>query len=1081
MLSKFSVKRPYTVIVAIIIIAVLGVVSYLNMTTDLMPSMNMPYAVITTAYVGASPEEVEEVVTKTIEQSMTSISNIKNVSSTSSENISAVVLEFNQSTNMDSAMIEMREKLDMLSAMMPDGVQPSTIMKINPSMMPVMAVAVSVDKQHDAEYGVDFIKNKIIPEIESTAGIATVSANGLTEYFVNIVIDEEKLADKNAELSNIMMDQMVDAYIAQMQAQGLPLPEIEDAAQMYALIPPEMAAQVKDIVITNEMIEGLLQGQNFSMPTGNITDKATTFLVKTGDKIKSVDELKNMLIASVPLPSGEEFELRISDVADVLSLDTSGDSYAKVNGEQGLLLTLSKQADFSTAEITKSATAKFEQLKETYPGVSFSTLMDQGDYVNIMISAIFQNIIIGAILAALVLLLFLKSFRSTFVIALSIIVSVVTAYVLMYFSGITLNVISMGGLALGIGMLVDNSIVVIENIYRMRNEGMSAISAAIEGAKQVSGAIVASTITTIIVFVPILFTEGFTRQIFTDMGLTITFSLVASLLVALTLVPTAAATVLAKKPIKVNKSFEKVKNGYAKLLGYTLKHKWAVYILVVALLGASVLSATQLGSELIPETDMGNFMVTIDMPKEKDKDEIFKELDDTTAIIAGIDGVKTVGAMYGGASSGGGMMSMMGGSGNQAMMYVLLDEDRSNKITTSSVGKEIRDLTADKDYELTVSATGADLSALTGGAVVINVYSRELDDLNEYANLVADKIGKVEGVIEIDNGLGVQTDELRITVNKDKAMAKGIAVAQVFSEVNKLINHGDVATSITENGVDYDIYVDKEGSAVTITDIEKHIIKGTMGEVAVKDIASVEKSKGMQSISRDNGSRYVSVTASIDNGYIAGDVNAEISKLIKDIDVKNGVEITQVGQNEMMNQTFKDLTLMLILAILFIYLVMVAQFQSLLSPFIVMFTIPLAFTGGFFAQFITGTPISAISLIGMVLLVGIVVNNGIVFVDYTNKLIKDEGMPLRDALVKAGKDRIRPILLTALTTVFAQLALCLDTSTAASLTRAMAITAIGGLTYATILTLFLVPALYESFHKNDAKRAEKKLLKQSAK
>lgn len=1071
MLPNFSVKKPYTIIVAIIIIAVLGVVSFMNMTTDLMPSMNMPYAVITTTYIGASPEEVEEVVTKNIEQSMTSISNIKNVSSSSSENFSMVMLEFNQNVSMDSAMIEMREKLDLLSAYFPDEVQASSIMKINPSMMPVMAVAVSVEGD-DVAANSEFIKTKIIPEVESIEGVATASPMGLISNLVNITIDAAKIDQLNIDIKAAVVKQMTEAYLAEMAKNGVPIPEIQDSAMLNSMLPQEELDKIPTIEVTNEMIEGILKGQNFSMPTGNVNDESVSYLVKTGDKIKSIDELSSLLVMSMPIDGFKE--IRLSDIATLEKLDTSGESYSMINGESGVLLTLSKQADFSTAEITKAANSRFADIESKYEGVQFSTLMDQGDYVNIMIQAIFSNIIVGAVLAAIVLLIFLKSFRSTFVISLSIIVSVVSAYVMMYFSGITLNVISMGGLALGIGMLVDNSIVVIENIYRMRNEGIPAKQAAIEGAKQVSGAILASTLTTIIVFVPILFTKGFTKQIFMDLGLTISFSLIASLVVALTLVPTAAATVLSKKPIRENKTFDKIKNSYSKVLEKTLNHKWVVYVIVVVLLGGSLLSALSLGTELLPGSDMGNFMVTIKMPEGKAKEDIYKDIDETSSIITNIDGVKTVGAIYGSSGGGANPMSMMMGGGNDATIYVLLDEDRANDITTSTVGQVIREKTANFDYELTVNATGADISALTGGAVVINVYSRELDTLKDTAIMVADEIAKVDGVIEVENGIGEQTDELRITVNKDKAMAKGLPVAMVFSAVNEFISHGSIATSVTDNGVDYDIYVDKEGSAVKITDIENLEIETMSGTVKVKDIADVTKEKGMQSINRENSQRYISVTASIKNGYTVGDVNDDISKVLKNISVSDGVEVEQVGQNEMMQSTFKDLYLMLGLAIVFIYLVMVAQFQSLLSPFIVMFTIPLAFTGGFFAQFISGTPISAVSLIGLILLVGIVVNNGIVFVDYTNKLVREHGMATREALLKAGKDRMRPILLTALTTVFAQIALCLDTSSAASLTQAMAITSIGGLIYATALTLLLVPSLYETFHKNDKKRANRK-------
>lgn len=1075
MLSKFSVKKPFTIIVAIIIIGVLGVVSYQNMTTDLMPSMNIPYAMISTNYIGASPEEVEEIVSKPLEQGLSSISNMKNIQSISSENNSMVMIELSDKANMDTAMIEIREKLDMLSSYFPDEVSNSTIMKLNPNMMPIMAAAVAVDGQTMAE-ATSFMEQKLLPEVESIEGIATVSTSGLVENLVNLEIDNVKIDKINADIKTAIIKKQTDGLEAELKKQAAAMNVPYDtfvtmlkAQGKYPKLPEIAEKDIPKITVTNEMIEGILKGQNFSMPTGSLQDGNISYLVKTGDKIKNLDELENLLIMSLPIDGFES--IKLTDIAKVNMLDTRNEFYAKINGDDAVLLTFSKQADYSTAEVTKSIEKRFSDLEKKYDDIHFSTLMNQGEYVTILVDSIFKNIIVGAVLAAIILFIFLKSLRSTLVISVSIVISVVTAYVAMYFSGITLNIISMGGLALGVGMLVDNSIVVIENIYRLRALGMDTKKAAIKGAKQVSGAIFASTLTTIIVFVPVLFTHGFTKQIFLDMGLTIAFALLASLVVALTFVPIASATVLKNRPIKENRTFDKVKNSYAKLLDKTLNHKWIVYVIVIALLGGSLFSASTLGSELMPETDMGSFMVNVEMPDETKQDEAYKKLDETYDIIKEIEGVKTVGAMYGG-NSGGETASIMGG-GSGATIYVLLEEKRD--VSTEQIAQQIRDKTENIDYELTVNASGIDMSALTGGEVVIDISAKELEELHTTANQVAEKISGIDGIIEIDNGVGDQSDEIRITVDKDKAMKNGLTVAQVFQKANEILKSGGVATTVPDNNIDYDIYVNKNGSKATIETLNNTLIETPMGKsVKLSEIATVNKAKGFLAITRVNSERTVSVTASVKDGFNIGNVNKEVQKLIDKTTFSDQATVKLAGQNELINSTFKDLYLMLGLAILFIYLVMVAQFQSLLSPFIVMFTIPLAFTGGLFAQFITGTPISAVSLIGMVLLVGIVVNNGIVFVDYTNQLVK-EGMTTRKALVTAGRDRLRPIILTALTTIFAQFALCFDSSSAASMTKAMAITSIGGLLYATLLTLFLVPCLYEMFHKKSKRKIKKEL------
>lgn len=1170
MFSKFSVKKPFTILVAVIIILVLGVVSYLNMSVDLIPSFNLPYAIVSTTYPGASPEEVETHLTSPLEQGMASISNVSEISSVSSENVSMVILKFNEDTNMDTAMIEMRERLDMLESYLPDGTGSPMIMKLNPDMMPILSTAVSMDGV-SAEEASQYINDKIIPEIESVPGVASVSSNGLVSNMVDVTLSQEKIdqvnaditahyraeaeaqirsaaraeiikqidtqleAQREAALKQTLTSEMADAALAEpkkqalsavdqqfeeqkqaMIAQGMPT-EMADAAlaepkqkavaaveekfeqqkqelmkqtvpadvvnerieaarkELYAKVDSQVDEVVRtqmssltipEITITPELVSGILSGENFSMPAGTVDGgDGVRYPVRVGDKIGGIDALSSLTLMEIP----NYKSITLADVAEITPYNDADTMYSRVNGSHGVILSLQKQPDYSTAEVSHNIQERMEKISAGNESVRFTTLMDQGEYVDLMIGTIISNLLWGALFAVVILFIFLRKIKPTFIVGVSIVISVITAFVLMYFSGISLNMISMSGLALGVGMLVDNSIVVIENIFRSRREGMSAKDAAIQGAKEVSAAIISSTLTTVIVFVPIVFIEGITRQLFTDMALTIAYSLLASLVVALTVVPAACSTML-RKPIVQKRNFiDKMADGYAKLLGVSLRHSWATILLCVVLLASSVVAAFSSGTELFPEMDTGSITVSVDMPDDYDESDIFSALDELNETLTGIQDVDTVGILYTDSGSGG-MMSMMGGGGTT--IYVQLNEDKTR--STGDVIQEIRDATGGQPYEVTVSGGSSDISMLTGGQIVYEVYGKDLDSLRTAAKEISALIEETEGTTEVDDGLGKANREIRITVDKDKAIAQGLTVAQVYMAVRDEIASDEVATVLTQDGLEYDVYVkDSRMSPVTGETLKDILIENQSGEkVSLGDIASVGPAEGFTSIQHSGQERYVSVTASLKAGYYSGDVSAAIQSKIDAYSLPEGCRVEAGGESESITSTFNDLFLMIGLAILFIYLVMVAQFQSLLSPFIVMFTIPLAFTGAFLALFFVGMPVSVVSLIGFVLLVGIVVNNGIVFVDYANQQVR-KGMSVAEALVLTGRRRIRPILMTALTTIIALTTMAFDAGSGAELMRPMAITTIGGLAYSTLLTLFLVPALYKAFHrKNKAKAQE---------
>lgn len=1063
MLSKYSVKKPFTIFVAIIIVLILGVVSFTKMKVDLIPSINLPYAVVVTTYIGASPEQVETSVTDTLESTLASLDNLDTISSISAENMSMIILAFNDGTNMDSAMIEMRENLDMVTGFFPEAVGSPIIMKINPDMMPVMVAAVSTTGMTDAESAV-FIEERIIPEIESVAGIASVSATGLIENYVAVTISGKKLDELNASIEQMARAQY-EAVVNEMIASQLPegmtiemLPDEQREALMGAIPSFEDTSELADIDITTEMISGILSGQNFSMPAGTASSADNiSYMVRVGDEIKSLDELRSLTLFAV----SEDIKVTLSDVCDIVEYDNTSSLYSKINGEHGIMLTLSKQPDYSTTEVTDVVLEKIEELEKEYEEVSFFSLMNQGDYVNLMINTIAKNLIFGGVLAIVILALFLKKIKPTAIVGASIIISVIVAFVLMYFAGITLNMISMSGLALGVGMLVDNSIVVIENIFRMRNEGKSMREACIEGAKEVAGAITASTLTTIVVFVPIMFTSGITLELFTDMALTIGFSLVASLVVALTFVPAAASNMKDKSFTSTNKTFERLSNLYSKFLSAALNHKAIVVIVCIVLLVGSVVGGVLQGVELFPQMNTGSISISVSIPENYSSEQSFEALDELYEILNSHEEIDTIGILHqSGTDASSAMMSMMGSG---TTVYVLLQEEFFQD--TQRISEAITEQTKELDFEVTVSSANMDMSMLSGSQVSVTIYSNNLDNLRATAIDLTEKLLTIDGVDSVENGLENSNEEYRVTVDKDKAIANGLTVAQVYMAVAEKIQTSTSIAEITDDVMTYSVFVNDDRIAPctveTLGDIE---LTGTQGTVKVSDVAEVMLAEGFTSITHSNQERVMTISGTIKSGYEVTKVNNEVEKLLDEYDFESGTRASIGGESVVINDTFGDLYLMLILAIVFIYLVMVAQFQSLKSPFIIMFTIPLAFTGGFIGLLIAGEKLSVISLIGFILLVGIVVNNGIVFVDYANQQV-EKGMAVREALLITGKNRLRPIIMTALTTIIAMLMLAFDTSTGSEMMKPLAITAVGGLIYATILTLVLVPCMYAIFNK----------------
>lgn len=1336
MLPKLSVKKPMTIFVAVIVVIVLGIVSVFKMTPDLLPNMDFPYAIILTTYPGQTPETVESVVTKPLEQSLSTIDGVKTITSTSSDNYSMLTLEFEDGTNMDTATVDMRGNLDTIKDAWPDGVGSPYLMKINPNMMPVAMVAVDYDGYDTVQIS-DYVNNELKNQLEGIDGVASVSTKGIVTQKENVIISQTKIDALNAKINDALNDKFGDAekkisdakkelqdniskveqgsdtieqsindlnsqqeevakqladaqgkaqsgyteilnakmqlldqqqsltatkqtltiayqtltqikekldslqdekaqltqqietfekiyndykdalsklanpdltdeQLAQVRAilakideeldkYGFPKEELEERlnnaknaltnvdkaitqtvealkgldtteeklddtiAEIADKISQvdggitQIAAAVKGLdnntvsvnqalseiekqqslaayqlsgglsalntkqsevnsaltqlnsaqeelksasdelsdqkdkakkaadmtnTVTISNVSNILTAQNFSMPAGYVSDDENIkYLVRVGDKIDGDKEMQSLALFDTGIDGIGV--VKLGDVADVFIADDSDEVFTKINGNSGVVFSFSKQSDAATATVSENIAKKLNSLTQENEGLHFTTLMDQGDYIDIIINSVLQNLLMGAVLAIIILYLFLRDIKPTLIVALSIPISVIFALVLMYFSGVTLNMISLSGLAIGVGMLVDNSVVVIENIYRLRNLGVPPVKAALNGAKQVAGAIASSTLTTICVFFPIVFIEGLTRQIFMDMALTITYSLLASLIVALTLVPAMGQRMLRKvKPVK-HGMFDKMLGGYEKSIRFVLKHRAIALIAAVVLLFGSMFGAVARGFSFMPNMASTELSVTVSLDDSATMDDTIDAAQNLLDTLSEYDEFETVGVMTGSTTSLMGLTGSVSSSDadkGSVMAYAVFKDDKVKN--SESISKEIEAelQSIDGDVVVSGSSSSSSMSAMLGDdGVSIKLYGDDLKTLQNTAKDMAEKLAAVDGIDETDNGIGATSGEIKVTVDKTKAAKKSLTVAQVYQQIAAAIASETTSSTLTNSGKDLDVVVIKdENSDVTKNNIKDIKLtytdkEGNEKTTKLSEFAEISDSESMNSITRSDQKRYIKVSGTLKDGYTNTDVSNKAKALFDDYKLPDGCSIEYSGSNESTMEAVNQMLLMMLLGVILIYLIMVAQFQSLKSPFIIMFTIPLAFTGGFLGLLITGFDVSVVALLGFVMLCGIIVNNGIVLVDYINNL-RLEGKERREAIVEAGKTRMRPILITAITTVLGLSTMALGIGTGSEIMQPIAIVCIGGLLYATIMTLYIVPVIYDILSKKELRK-----------
>lgn len=848
--------------------------------------------------------------------------------------------------------------------------------------------------------------------------------------------------------------------------------DFNDAVENYEKQKKETLrhANAEELVSINTL-SALIYAQNFAMPAGYIDDQYdNSWLVKVGTSFKNLEELENIVLTNIK----DIGDVKLSDVADVIQLDNADQSYARLDGENAIVLSIFKSSTSGTNEVSRNITKATEELKEQHPGLSILTMMDQGDYITMIIKGVLQSMIVGSILAIVVLALFLKDVKPTLVVAISIPLSVLTALVLMYFTNISLNMMSLGGLGLGIGMLVDNSIVVIENIYRLRSRGVSAARAAVQGTNQVLGAIVASTLTTVSVFAPMVFSTGLVRELVMPISLTISYTLLASLIIAVTVVPAAGSTMLKNTKTVEHPLFDKILNVYEKSLAYCLKVKIVPLAIAIGLLVFSIWQVLRMGIVMIPDMTSNQIEVSVEMEEEMDRATCYETADEVLEQIMAVPGIASVGAMAGGDTA---LFSSGSGSSNfkEYSFMIVTENPKAGKMEVKEICDAIVANTKDLPCEVTIATGMEEMSQMMGSGLSVSIYGSDLDQLREISEDLMKVVEGIEGFENISNGTEEADQVIHLTLDKDAAMRNGLTVAQIFQDLNAKISSEKTAATVTLDGVEMDIIVKDGREPLTKENLLDYTFEVSKTDddnfnytedYPLGEFATIQMEDGFPNINRENQSRLMTVSATVKEGYNATLLARDLQPLLEDFEkeMPAGYTLNLGGESDSVNQMLIQMGKVIAMGLAFIYLVMVAQFQSLLSPFIVLFTVPLAFTGGLIGLLLLREPLSVMGMMGFTVLLGTVVNNGIVFVDYANQL-RIGGLDRQTALIATGKTRMRPILMTALTTILAMSALLFGDDLASQMSKGMAIVVAGGLAYATLMTLFIIPVMYDILFK----------------
>ena len=1029
--SGMSVKRPVTTLMFMFIAILLGFVSLSRLPVDLYPQIEVPVAIVTVDYPGVAPQEMETLVTRPIEQAVSTVSNLNMVESFSSEGTSIIVVQFEYGTDMDFAALDMREKVDLVKGALPDGASSPLVLKIDPNAMPIIELSMAADMPVDRLQSI--IEDNIISRLERLEGVASVDSFGGQEREVRVKLDPVRMSQYGISV-----------------------------------------AQVQNI----------LRSENLNLPGGRVQRGNQELLIRTMGEFSSIEEIKNLPIT---LRTGEA--IRMVDIAEVDLQFKDVSSLSRFNGETSIGLSITKQSVANTVIVAQRVIEEVGKLRSEFPDITMEIAVDQSEFINSSISNVTKNALYGGLLAVIILFLFLRNIRSTFIVAIAIPVSIISTFALMYFGDLSINLISLGGLALGVGLLVDNSIVVLENIYRLAEEGKDIKKASVEGAKQVGMAVFASTMTTVAVFLPIVFVEGFTAIIFKQLSYTVTFSLLASLVIALTVVPMLSSKILRvgeqktrkRKGIGLgiildgfSKAIDGVNNFYSSLLKSALRHRLISVIIALVVLISSLFLVTMVGSEFFPMEDEGSFSVQIEMPfgaSLNETDEMVKRVEE---IVNQIPEKSRVFTRVGGSS--GFNLTASNTSNVNVNLKPISERERETAEIVQWVRRETQSIAG---AEITVSETSAMSGGFGGGTPIsIDVKGDNLETLEEIATQFRDIIRNVPGTSEVSIGVEDGDPEARVVIDRSRASIYGVSAAEVANSLRASIE-GVRATSLKMMDSEIDVIVSLDESVKSSVENMKQIeiLTSTGRIVTLGQIADVEFGNSPTQIRRSSQVRTISVTSGI-YGRDLGSIVSDIEKELERYPMPDGYTYSFSGEQEQMAEAFSGLILALVLSIIIVYMILASQFESLLHPFTVILSVPFALSGGFIGLFITGKALSVPAFIGIIMLAGIVVNNAIVLIDYINQT-REAVSSRTEAIIKAVKDRFRPIMMTTLTTVLGLVPIAIGGAEGGNTIAPLAIVVIGGLTLSTVFTLSFIPVVYSLF--DDLSIKIKKVLKRDVK
>ncbi len=1030
--SKIAVKRPVTTTMIILIAIAFGVLSIFNLKLDMLPNMNMPYAMVSTTYSGVAPQEIQKLVTEPLEGVLGTVPGIKNIYSISSNGSSIIQLEFEDGVNLDNAALDVREKIDMIKGRLPDDATDPMVLKLDMNAMISLSIGVTSDKVNLIDLK-RRIEDNVVNRLERQNGVASVAVSGGRESEIEITLINEKL---------------------------------------------------RGYGVTEAQISNLLRSENRNTPAGVVKQGDKDMQIKVIGEFTDLDEIRNLPITT---PSNSIIYLR--DVAEVNSVYKENSSISYINNTPSVTLSIQKQSTANTVNVSDAVMKELRKIQAENPDLNFKTLVDPANFIKRTLGTVTSSAINGGLIAVFVLLIFLRNIRSTLIVAASMPISIITTFALMYYSNVTLNTMSLGGLALGIGMLVDNSIVVLESIYRKIEEGCDKVTAAIEGAREVAMSVVASTLTTVAVFLPISLAGGISSMIFGELALTVAFSLFSSLAVALTFVPMACALILKfenhKKDTIFNlpariagKGIDWLQKFYSKVLAKSLRFPKTTVLISFAFVILTFFSMQFVGTEFMPATDESGVTLSISLPKGSQLEETeavtLKILDKVKDVPEIVDISYTVGGSQ--------FMGFGGVTSDTASIKLELVDKNSRSLSSEQMAVEIGKMLEDvPGAEITASASSNSMGNFGGAGITLYVKGSDMNTLTEISNDVRDLVATIEGTRDVKTSLESSSPQATVKVDRMKAANYGITPSTIATIVNTAVS-GSVATTYKIGGDEFDVRMRQDQNNFNyITDIQNILIPSPTGiSVPIYELAEISVENQPISILRGNQLTYISVTAALDN-RAAGEVTNDLVKKLATYNMPAGYSWEFAGASEQMMETFAGLALALIMAVFLVYMIMAAEFESLIYPLIVMFSIPIALTGGLFGLFVTGNNLNITGFMGLIMLSGIVINNAIVLIDYTNLLVKERSMEVLEALKMAGAVRLRPILMSVATTVFGLFPMMIATTQGSETMTSLATVVIFGLTLSTLVTLLLIPAIYLWVNNRKVKRKAKKELRRQKK